>query len=131
VTTLNVDRAIAVWSAEMRDVRDGPNGLIDGNWMAILVPDEKGHFTLQFRYRWYVDDNVHDSQDVRSFYQSNFPPTVSEQEAIVHARRYWETVCEHANVKERWELLRGARDLEDFLDVLAQMPGISMKKVPL
>jgi hypothetical protein len=125
----DIDRAIAAWSAEIRGIGDGSNGPVNGNWLAFLVCGESGRFHLQFRYRWYVDDKVHESRDIRSFYRSDFPPTVTERQAIEHARRYWETICEHGNVTESWELVRGARDIEDFLKILGTMPGISLKKV--
>jgi len=49
------------------------------DWLACARHDDEGKWILTYRFRYYVDDKVHDSKDVKRFYVVEIP---SEVEAI-------------------------------------------------
>lgn len=119
---IDSDRVLGAWSIELRLREHGK--ACDGNWLAFLVREEKG-YTLQFRYRWYVDERVTDSKDRRSFYTAEFGRrAVTESEAIERARGYFEVIRSHGHSEQCWELLRGARTGDEFMEALRTMPGM-------
>lgn len=116
------DSVLAMWAVELR------SGEMKGNWMALLSKDEAQGYLLQFRFRWYRDEKVSDSEDQRTFYTARFNPKITtDAQAIAHARAAYEhTRCDQPG---GWELIRGARSMEEFTDALAEMPGIHVSKI--
>lgn len=123
------DQTLAIWCIEIRQA-----GGDEGNWMGFLQRQEKGYL-FEYRFRWYVDDKKHDSADRRSFYTIAFNPmtftpgVAADMEAVRHGREIFEITKTMEGSMSSWELVRGARSMEEFMDALASMPGVSMKKV--
>lgn len=123
------DSVIAMWQIEMR--LKGDDGVTtDGNWMAILSKQPDG-FALNFRYRWYRDDKVGvESQDTRHFYVAKMNPAITDPgEAIKQAREVYEFTRSKTHSSHSWELLRGERSLDAFMELMGTMPGMHMKTI--
>jgi hypothetical protein len=52
------------------------------DWMAALWRDPGEGFVLQYRFRYYVDDRAHGSEDVKNWYRVNFKADVPEAEGL-------------------------------------------------
>lgn len=113
---------LAIWCVEIR-------GESDGNWMATLMKGEKGEYRMEYRFRWYRDDKHHHSEDKRSFFTVQFNPEItSDAKAIEHGHEVYEVARKQSNSTISWELVRGARSTDEFVDALASMPGVRMKR---
>jgi hypothetical protein len=116
------DNLLAMWVVEIRQ------GDLEGNWMASLSKRESG-YELDYRFRWYVDDKAHDSEDKRDFFVARLNPAITEEKmAIEHGHEYYEFMKKHAGREvNSWELIRGARTTKEFAEVLKRMPGMHTK----
>jgi hypothetical protein len=108
------EHALAMWGVE----------LVGGNWMALLArTDVEGVLELTYRFRWYRDDIIGpDTQDV--FRGERRRGRVPEAEGIKTLRALWDELRAAVPGHGAWELLRGARSLEEFGDALTAMPGM-------
>lgn len=102
--------------------------------MGFLQKQEKGYL-FEYRFRWYVDDKVHGSADRRSFYTIAFSPMTFtpgaelDEEAVRHGREIFEITKKMDGSTSSWELVRGKRTMDEFMELMATMPGIHMKIV--
>ena len=121
------DNVLGMWMVELRLENEGV--MAEGNWVAILSKHDTG-FVINFRYRWYRDQVAYDSDDQRSFYTATLNSGITDENmAIRHARELYEFIRKQTNSDHGWELVRGARTMDEFTDALAMMPGMHMKKI--
>jgi len=112
------ERTIGLWHCE----------LPDGNWLAHLEHTADGRIQLTYRVRWYRDDKLGpDSEDIKNWYSGTMQ--VSEADAIAQCRAVMEAIVE-AIGGAGWELLKGARTLDEFLQLLQAMPNMHTQTVP-
>jgi hypothetical protein len=122
------ENILAVWVIEIRSYPS------EGNWMASLSKTKDG-FALTYRFRWYVDEKAHDSADKRNWYRIDFGPPHAHTtgDALRHGREIYDmtirSLGKHATVPHSWELIRGARSVEEFCDALTLMPGMHQRKI--
>lgn len=99
--------------------------LTDGNWLAHLARTEPGQYELTYRFRWYRDERIGgDSKDVRHFYRGALKSVAIDTAALHLTREIFEIVKSLPIAKASWELLRGARSIEEFTHLLTGMPDI-------
>jgi hypothetical protein len=110
------ERTLGFWCVELGH----------GNWLAHLTQDRDGELILTYRFRWYRDDKTFDSADERKWYTVR-PRDRNKSKMIEVIREMFQKLCE-ANGHSGWELLKGERSFDEFLALLAEMPGISMKE---
>jgi hypothetical protein len=124
------DTILAIWCIEIRAESDG-------NWLACLSKRPNG-YELEYRFRWYVDDVTYDSADRRNFFCIQFGKVyLTDTEAIHHGREIFDLTrrslaknpAGNATFPYTWELIRGARSTDEFVDALAAMPGMHMRKI--
>lgn len=122
------DSVVAMWQIELR--LKAEDVAVEGNWVAILSKDDKG-YVLDFRYRWYRDDEIgQDSKDTRHFYQARMGAEITDDDAAVrHAREVYDFTRKKSESSHSWELVRGKRTMDEFMELMATMPGMHMKKV--
>lgn len=102
----------------------------DGHWLAHLARTEPGQYELTYCFRWYRDALIgSDSKDVRHFYRVALKSVAIDTEALHRARAVFEISKSAPIAKASWELIRGARSLEDFCDLLSSMPGMHTSKL--
>lgn len=112
------EKTIGLWSVALGD---------SGNWLALLARKDQG-ITLTYRFRWYRDDKVYDSKDKKNWYQVEAKST-SPERGIEITRKAFNDIL-HASVANKgWELLRGERNMEEFMAELVKMPGMHAKTV--
>lgn len=115
------DRVLAIWCFE----------LSGGNWMAFLYKEPAG-YVMEYRFRWYRDDKVHDSKDKRNWYRMAFnllDLPKGDEEAVKHGREVYEFLKTETKSSAGWELIRGARSSDEFIEMLRTMPGVSYKVI--
>lgn len=122
------DSVIAMWQIELRLKQE--DVVCDGNWMAILSK-EADRFVLQYRFRWYQDDKIGaESQDKRNFYLVKMNPEITDPlEAIKHAREIYDLTRSKMESCHSWELLRGERSWDEYIELMGTMPGMYMKTI--
>lgn len=117
------ERSIGIWQCAVPG----------GDWLAHLGRDEQGFLILDYRFRWYRDDNVWDSQDIKRWYRVK-AKLVSEpvEEMIDLTRKMWEGLASLYPSEDRaaWEILRGGRTVEEFTDLLTSMAGTHTQHIP-
>ena len=116
--TISIDEnTIGMWCVDL-----GPMG----NWLAHVGYKDASHtkILIDCRFRWYEDDKIHDSKDRKSWYHIETQATL-ERQTIDKIRRVFEGLREKAPSHRGWELLKGARSIEEFSEELKRMPGMS------
>jgi hypothetical protein len=70
----------AIWFVPLENMVDREGiRYAHGDWHAVLYKDDgEERFRAAMRFRYYVDDKVHDSGDKKSWYQVSFPGTEAE-----------------------------------------------------
>lgn len=112
------EATVGMWSVD----------LLIANWLAELARAENGKHVLTYRIRFYRDEKIFDSADQRTFHQTELSGT--EQEVLRKVRVIFDELCNATPTHHGWELIRGARSVEEFLAVLGGMPGMHMRKEP-
>ncbi len=51
------------------------------DFLACLFREDSGNFRLNYRFRYYIDDKIHDSGDRKSFWSGLLKPGIAEDEA--------------------------------------------------
>lgn len=75
---------IGVWQLGFRG---GPDHR-PGNWLAFLsVPEPGANISLVYRFRYYEDDKIFDSEDERSWYKAEISSKVPHLEVIDKVRQ--------------------------------------------
>ena len=122
------DSVLAMWQIELRMKAEDVK--VDGNWVGILSKDEKG-YVLDFRYRWYRDEEIGpQSKDTRHFYQARMGTEITSDDAAVrHAREVYDFTRKKSESTLCWELVRGERTMDEFMELMAKMPGMHMTTV--
>jgi hypothetical protein len=109
------EATIGMWSIRVNDYM---------NWLAHLAREPNGDFLFTYRFRHDNDDDPH-----CNWYKGTVRGVKSEHEAIERVRRAVSQMLDSDESMVGWELLKGARSIEEFSRALAQMPGITMRKV--
>lgn len=76
------DYIIAVWFVSFRQY----------DWMCTVKRSENGGYEGEHRFRYYVDDKVHDSDDEKTFHQFSMENKISESEVIDRVRNVAKSV---------------------------------------
>lgn len=101
----------------------------DANWLAHLARLPSGKFALDYRVRHYLDDKLEGSADRKNWYHGEL--TGPEARVLHNMRRVFDEMLERAPGHRGWELVKGERTVEQFLEALRQMPGIHVgKEIP-
>lgn len=109
------ESTLGVWSVFFRT----------GNWLAHLAGNAEGRYELTYRFRWYRDALIgRDSKDERNFYRVTFKDALDAPSALARAREIFSIVQSAPFTERAWELLRGARSVEEFASLLGEMPGM-------
>lgn len=96
-----------------------------GNWLAQLAR-EGDKLVLTYRFRWYRDDRVYDSQDNKSWFRAE-TKSLDIGRGVEAARRLYGEILQANPTNKGWELLRGERSVDEFFDKLFTMPGMHHK----
>lgn len=121
MTSEITERSIGIWQCALQD----------GNWLAHLGRDEQGFLVLDYRFRWYRDDKVWESQDVKRWYRVKSKNVNEPVEAIIELVRTLQKGLAAMNAQgQGWEILRGGRTVEEFTDLLTSMPGTHTQTLP-
>lgn len=122
------ESVLAMWQIELR--LKAEDVAVEGNWVGILSKDKKG-YVLDFRYRWYRDEKIGtESKDTRHFYEARMGTEITSDDAAVrHAREVYEFTRKQSGSTMSWELVRGKRTMDEFMELMAKMPGMHMKVV--
>ena len=98
-----------------------------GNWLAHLGRKEGGGYAIDFRWRYYRDDKLlPESKDVLRYYHGEISES-SDAAAIEHVRQIYGMVRSLTADAPSWELLRGARSMDEFTQLLMRMPGMHVR----
>lgn len=94
-----------------------------GNWTATLAKAEgEDQAKIQFRFRWFKDAKVWDSDDKRSFYTATTGGDI--EKAVANTRRTI-AAMKLIGAGQSWELLRGtAESMEEFSERLLALPFV-------
>lgn len=112
------EATVGMWSVD----------LLIANWLAELARGENGKHVLTYRTRFYRDQKIFDSADQRTFHQAELSGT--EQEVLRKVRVIFDELRNATPPHHGWELIRGARSVEEFLAVLGDMPDMHMRWEP-
>lgn len=96
--------------------------LPDGNWFAHMARRSGGGFEILYRFRWYRDQKVFDSRDVKHWWRGTVS-SVSEDECLSKMRAIVAELAQAGGLSS-WELIRGTKPLDEFMAALLKMPGI-------
>lgn len=122
ITLDSANPPIGIWYIKLEEKTD---------FMACLQsnPENPQHFNLDFRFRYYRDEKVFTSEDVRSWYHIIDTLSANENEAIRKVRAVVLRLCEMQShdtpedAPQMTELLyRDYRDFQDFLQAFQNQP---------
>jgi hypothetical protein len=120
MTIVVSENTVAMWSIQIDSTMD---------WLAHLSRTEQpDKFHFIYRLRTYVDDKIFDSEDRKSWREGTL--TGPEPEVLRKLRVIFEELLGHSTAMRGWELLRGQRSVEEFLDALTEMPNMTSKVLP-
>jgi hypothetical protein len=112
---IDFEQVIGVWSVELNSA---------GNMIAFLSRGPGANFTLNYRFRHYRDDKLGaDSADVRHYYHGELT-NLTEGQAIEKLRQIVEEFRTDRGDGRGWELIRGERSVDEFVELFTRMPGI-------
>ena len=114
------ERTLAIWYADIE-----ANGATVGNWIASIEQVLDGaDYLLTYRFRWYRDEKIFDSDDERSGATLRTP----ELEKLIACCR---AMIEHhaARGSKTYELMRGNDSMQQFFDRLVDSPIAHAKQV--
>lgn len=99
----------------------------DGNLLAAVYTDNKQTWHLVFRFRYYVDDLIHDSNDKRSWFRATMDNPKEEE--------VWKSVFEALSLmaiasesKLNYVLIESDK-VEVQMEKIQELPGMSSKRV--
>lgn len=123
------ENTVAMWAVHF--IRADDHGRSD--LLAHLGRNADGTYTLIARLRHYVNDKVFDSKDHKTWYRVHDGASTTDLRAVERFRRVVETFSETVGVlgsspPQYWELLRGARTIMEFGELLASMPGMHVSR---
>ncbi len=96
-----------------------------GDWMAALQLLDGDRFKLTYRFRYYEDEKVFDSNDRKNWYSGEGDDCGG---AVNKLRLLAGAIKEQAN-GEMWEVLRGDETVSEFMDKFMKLPFVHAKKV--
>lgn len=96
-----------------------------GDWMAGVSKTPDGQGKVDYRFRYYKDDKVWDSQDSKHWYEAKGP--LSRIEALTE--RIFEMAQELMPVTGTYVLKRGARSDEEFLSEFEHAPFVHSRRL--
>jgi len=105
-----------------------------GNILAHLARKDDGTHEVRLRNRVYKDDKLGpESKDHKTYWQIHDTST-RESEAIENMRGFVNSFAEMAQKvmgkrADRWEVVRGARSVEEFMELVSTMPGMHVGKL--
>lgn len=117
------ERSIGIWQCAVPG----------GDWLAHLGRDEQGLLVLDYRFRWYRDGKVWDSQDTKNWYRVKAKAASEPVEELIDLiRKMWEGLTSLCSAERAagWEILRGGRTVEEFTDLLTSMAGTHTQHLP-
>ena len=108
---------VAVWSVQIAPGVD---------FWAHLGKNSEGKLELACRIRTHRDDLVFDSKDEKTWYQVvQRDASKGEADMLTRSQAVFEQMLERSLTKRGWELIKGGRTTQEFLEALEQMPGMS------
>jgi hypothetical protein len=113
------ERTLGIWYA---DIENG--GATVGNWIATVEHALEGGYLMTYRFRWYRDEKIFDSQDERSGGEVGS----GELEKLLACCRLM-LKAHAARGSSTYELMRGADTVEQFTQRLIASPFAHSKKV--
>jgi hypothetical protein len=114
------ERTLAVWYADI-----GPPNNPEGNWVASIEQVLDGaNYELTYRFRWYRDEKIFDSDDERSGATLRNP----ELDKLIETCRAW-VALHAARGSKTYELMRGSDSMQQFFERLRTAPFAHVKQV--
>ncbi len=83
-------------------------------------------FRLAYRFRYYVDDKTHNSEDVKNWYEALITEGTEEQ-AIEGVRQTIAMATSKREPEEAYELLMGDKTMDEFMEEFMALPFVHGK----
>tara|TARA_Y100000310_G_C20644506_1_gene795798 strand:- start:1060 stop:1437 length:378 start_codon:yes stop_codon:yes gene_type:complete len=101
----------------------------DFNWMATIFRRGEGPWQGEYRFRYFMDNKAHDSEDERSWYEGQAPDSSDESlQGLMEAMRTaGGGMAEHLEVP--FEEIPVGGGPERTVEVLSQQPWANVKTV--
>jgi len=114
---------VAIWSVSLAPGVD---------FWAHLGRNSDGKLELACRVRVHVDDRVFDSKDQKTWWTvTQRDESKGEADMLARCRAMFDQMLVKSLTKQGWELVKGGRSTQEFLEALEQMPGMYVSKEPL
>jgi len=93
----------------------------ESDWLGAVEKTEEGH-KLTYRFRYYVDDKTHDSEDRKNWYGGDI--TGQTDEHIVDVmRQVTQLMAKRFDNAEIDEILMGNKNLDEFMKEFTDLPA--------
>lgn len=109
------DSILAFWYVE----------LPGGNWMASLHREGEG-LLLNYRFRYYKDDQAFDSADEKSHYSAKISAAQYNVMSLIEHVRGVITLMK-VDTAQSWELIRETSTSEQFMDQFMKLPFVHQR----
>ncbi len=101
------------------------------NWMAALWRDgSDGAMTLSGRFRYYVDDKRHDSDDVKRIFEAETKPHLTEAQAVSDVDQIADKLIKAGFGRTVEKLILRTDDPDKVLKALSREKWAGVKRVP-
>ena len=94
-----------------------------GNFMANMRRLEPGRLKVTYRFRYHRDDKAFDSADEKNWYEGIWRDVRDEALAV----EAFGAACREAAPTKVYQIIRGNRTLDEFMDEFLAQPFINMR----
>lgn len=110
---------IGIWFVQLTDESD---------WL-LHLGEKEDVFEITYRFRYYVDDKIHDSNDKKNWYRAEVKKdNYTFKQALEHAQTAYKLLYTMAGNAPHHELLKGKDNMEEFTNRFASLPFAHAEK---
>lgn len=114
------EKTIGVWFVDLSPMSD---------WLMTLGSTDDGTYTVTHRFRYYVDDKAHDSDDRKSWYSGTIKKSFGDIEKVIDTMRtVVHKLAKRAGNVAFHEILMTDAGLDDFMERFQDMPFVHVEK---
>lgn len=121
MSVMLTENTVGVWFVTMPHYP--PRG---ADWLATIAKVSSGNYKLTYRFRYYTDDKVFDSEDEKRWYA--FEAKAEDRAALIARTQEIAAMTEDVFGGDKWELMRGDGTLQQFIDEFMKLPFIHKKE---
>jgi len=110
------EKTVGIWAVDMMNGSD----FLGAVWR------ESDNYVIEYRFRYYEDDKVFDSEDKKNWYRAEIPTDRASEEELIDAMKVVVEALWKKSGGKRYEILMGSGGVEEMTSALKKWPSISM-----